>query len=120
MREINFYKTATGRCPVEEFLDSLASKQVQKLAWVMQLVEEITQPSTQYLKKLTNTNDIWEIRAQTGSDIFRILGFFATNDLFIAVHGFQKKSQKVHQSEIRLAENRKKVWYTQQEDKRHE
>lgn len=44
MKEIKFYTTESGRCPVAEFLDSLSSKQAQKTAWVMQLVEEIACP----------------------------------------------------------------------------
>ena len=30
MREIQFYRNASGGCPVEEFLDSLGPKQAQK------------------------------------------------------------------------------------------
>ena len=41
MREIHFYRTDSGLCPVEEFLDSLTAKQAQKVTWVMQLVEEM-------------------------------------------------------------------------------
>jgi len=31
MPEIQFYRTAAGACPVEEFLDSLGAKQAQKV-----------------------------------------------------------------------------------------
>ena len=54
-----------------------------------------------------NTDDIWEIRAQLGSDIFRVLGFFDTPARFIATHGFQKKTQKTPSQEIKTAEKRK-------------
>jgi hypothetical protein len=40
MRTIDFYRTRSGRCPVEEFLDSLTGKQAQKAAWTLQLIEE--------------------------------------------------------------------------------
>lgn len=113
MKDIVFYKTQVGRCPVEDFLDLLDSKNAQKLAWVMQLVEEIPYPPPQYLKKLINTQDIWEIRTQVGSNIFRVLGFFATEAVFVATNGFQKKSQKVPQKEILLAQRRKQDWYLQ-------
>jgi phage-related protein len=63
-----------------------------------------------YLKKLTNTDGIWEIRVQLGSDIFRILGFFENHN-FIATNGFCKKSQKTPSSEIGLAEKRKCEYY---------
>ena len=48
------------------FFDTLNSKQAQKVAWVMQVVEELEQVPVTYLKKLINTDDIWEIRVQVG------------------------------------------------------
>jgi phage-related protein len=108
MIEINFFKSAEGDCPVEEFLDSLTSKQAQKVIWVMQLIEELDKRvPKQYFKKLVNTDDIWEIRVQVGSNIFRILGFFVDKHIFIATNGFQKKTDKTPASEIALAEKRK-------------
>jgi len=37
MREIQFYRNASGDCPVEEFLDGLGPRQAQKMAWVLKL-----------------------------------------------------------------------------------
>jgi phage-related protein len=113
MRGIRFFRLSQG-CPVEEFLDSLTSKQAQKVAWVMQLVEEIEKIPEQYLKKLSNTEEIWEIRVQLGSNIFRILGFFIDKKCFIATNGFQKKTQKTPINEIRLAEKRKTEYLRQE------
>jgi len=41
MRRIDFYKTATGVSPVEEFLDTLSDAQTKKILWVMKLVREL-------------------------------------------------------------------------------
>ena len=41
MREIHFYRKASGDCPVEQFLDGLGPKQAQKVAWVLQVVREL-------------------------------------------------------------------------------
>ena len=76
MREIIFYRTASGKCPVEEFLDSLSAKEAQKVTWVLRLIEELPRIPKQYFKKLTNTDDIWEVRISIGGNIFRILGFW--------------------------------------------
>ena len=108
MREIHFYRMDSGCCPVEEFLDSLAPKQAQKVVWVLQLIEEINIVPIQYFKKLVNTDDIWEVRIQSGSNIYRILGFFDDNNLVVLNHAFQKKTQKTPKKEITLAEERKK------------
>jgi len=108
MIEINFFRNSEGSCPVEEFLDSLTSKQAQKVTWVMQLIEELDKRvPKQYFKKLVDTDDIWEIRVQMGSNIFRILGFFVDKHIFIATNGFQKKTDKTPDNEIVLAEKRK-------------
>jgi hypothetical protein len=40
MKEIIFYKLKSGKSPIEEFLDSLSSKEAQKVVWVLQLIEE--------------------------------------------------------------------------------
>ena len=108
MRTINFYKTSAGRCPVEGFLDALTSKQAQKVAWVLQLVEELPTVPPQYFKKLINTDEIWEVRIQMGGNIFRLLGFFDGATLIILTNGFAKKTQKTPTTEIELAEQRKR------------
>ena len=107
MREILFYRTESDECPVEDFLDTLDSKQAQKVAWVMQVVEELEQVPATYLKKLVNTKDIWEVRVQMGSNIFRFLGFFNHGSFIVLTNGFQKKTQKTPKSEILLSEQRK-------------
>ena len=108
MREIEFYRTDMGKCPIEEFLDSLSGKQAQKIAWVLQLIEELDVIPQTYLKKLVNTDGIWEIRVQVSGNIFRLLGFFDGDNLVVLNHGFQKKSQKTPSKEIKTAETRKK------------
>ena len=113
MRTIRFYRTRTGRCPVEEFLDALTSKQAQKVAWVLQLIEELEVVPSQYFKKLVNTDEIWEVRVQHGGNIFRLLGFFDGATLIILTNGFAKKSQKTPAAEIRLAEARKRDYFEQ-------
>ncbi|MDN4501043.1 type II toxin-antitoxin system RelE/ParE family toxin [Alteromonadaceae bacterium BrNp21-10] len=75
MKTIHFYITEDGDCPVIEFLDSLTAKQAQKVTWVLKLIEELEDIPTTYLKKLVNTDGIWEVRAQAGNNIFRLLGF---------------------------------------------
>ncbi|WP_207216142.1 type II toxin-antitoxin system RelE/ParE family toxin [Aliivibrio finisterrensis] len=63
---------------------------------------------TTYLKKLVNTDNIWEVRVQVGGNIFRLLGFFDGDNLVVLNHGFQKKTQKTPPKEIKIAESRRK------------
>ncbi len=110
MRSISFYKTISGKCPVEDHLDSLSDTQVTKITWVLKVIRETQNISSKYFKKLVNTNDIWEVRVSVGKNIFRLLGFIQDQELIILTNSFQKKSQKTPRKEIKLAEKRKKEY----------
>ena len=110
-REIIFYETASEKCPVEDFLDSLTSQQARKVAWVLELVEEQPSIPSTYFKKLVNTDDIWEVRVSAGNNIFRLLGFFDGQKLIVLDHAFQKKTQKTPKRDIKTAEARKKDYF---------
>lgn len=108
MREIRFYRTLGGRSPVEEFLDALSGKQAQKVVWVLKLIEELDPVPAQYFKKLSGTEDLWEVRAQHGGETFRLLAFFDGSRVVVLVSGFSKKTDKVPLKEIALAEERRR------------
>ncbi len=107
VRRTQFYTTASGRCPVREHLDTLPEKTVRKIAWVLRAVRDLERVPANYLKKLVNTDDIWEVRVDVGRNTFRLLGFFNGQELIVLTNSFQKKSQKTPQGEIRLAAERK-------------
>ncbi len=109
-RETIFYKTASGKCPVEEFLDSLPAKVAQKVTWVLNLIEDIEAIPAQYFVKMPGTDDIWECRIKQGSNIYRIFAFWDGNKV-ILTHGFPKKSQKTPGNEIENAERYKKDYF---------
>ena len=77
----------------------------------MNLFEDTSIVPKQYFKKLKGTDDIWEIRIIFSGDIFRLLGFFEKAGNFIVTNGFIKKSQKTPESEIRIAEERRKKYF---------
>jgi phage-related protein len=108
MREILFYRTDSGGNPIEEFLDSLNAKQARKVTMVLRVIEEFERVPKQYFKKLSGTEDIWEIRAQEGREIYRILGFFEGANRIVLVHVFKKKSHKIRSKDITVAERRKR------------
>ncbi|OGQ93958.1 MAG: hypothetical protein A2521_04285 [Deltaproteobacteria bacterium RIFOXYD12_FULL_57_12] len=112
MRKIIFYCLENGECPVRNFLDSLSSKQVEKVFFVLDLIENFDLVPSKFFKKLGATDDIWEVRIQYGNDIFRLLGFFDGNDLIVLNHAFTKKTQKTPDKEIKTAERRKKDYST--------
>ena len=111
MREVSFYRTASGHCPVEQFLDSLTARQSTKVTWTLRLIEELELVPKQYFKKLVGTDDIWEVRVKVGRDTFRLLSFFDGPKSVVLNHAFAKQTRKIPRSDIRLAEQRKRDYF---------
>ncbi len=107
----------SGKCPVEEFLDSLSPKEAQKVTWVLKLIEELPRVPSHYFKKLVNTEDIWEVRVIFGKNIFRILGFWDGPKLVVLTHAFQKKTQKTPKQAIQIAEARRREYLRRRSEK---
>jgi phage-related protein len=108
MRKIEFYKASSGKSPIQEYLDTLSDKATSKVLWVLKLVKELVPTPTNYFKKLSNTNDIWEARIDVGNNTYRFLGFFDGKKLVVLTNAFQKKTKKTPPQEIKLAEKRKR------------
>jgi len=111
-RSIIFYTTETGRRPVEELLDSLKSKEAQKILWVLKLIQELDRVPAQYFKKLSGSDQIWECRVRTESKAIRIFDFFVNGDTLVLTHGYAKKSQRTDAKEIKLAEKYRSDYLT--------
>jgi len=67
------------------------------------LIENLPRVPELYLKHIENTEGLYEIRVQTGSDIYRIFCFFDKGQLVVIANGFQKKSLKTPKQEIEMA-----------------
>ena len=81
-----------------------------KIIWTFDLIEELQRVPELYLKYIENTDGLYEIRVQQGSDIFRIFCFFDHGQLVVLVNGFQKKSTKTPKQEIEKALKIKKEY----------
>ena len=102
-RIVIFYRTSDGKCPVEDFLDSLPGKVAQKIVWVLKLPEDLDVVPSSYFKKLIGTDEIWECRIQLGSNAYRLMCFFLDRSIVVLTHGFMKKSQRTPAHEIERA-----------------
>ena len=94
-RTIVFYKNY-----FKDFFVKQKSKVKDKIIWTLELIEELHRVPETYLKHIENTEGLFEIRVQYGSDIFRIFCFFDQGKLVVLANGFQKKSQKTPKQEI--------------------
>lgn len=87
----------------EEFFINQRDKAKDKIIWTLELIQELERVPETYLKHIENTDGLYEIRVQQGSDIFRIFCFFDQGQLIILANGFQKKTQKTPKKEIEKA-----------------
>ena len=94
-RTIIFYKDY-----FQDFFVKQRDKVRDKIIWTLELIEDIQRIPETYLKHMENTDGLYEIRVQQGSDIFRIFCFFDQGQLVILMNGFQKKTQKTPKKEI--------------------
>lgn len=105
VRTVKFYK--------QYFLDFFGEqkpKVKEKIIWTLKVIEETRQLPENYFKYLEGTDGLYEIRVQSGGDIFRIFCFFDEGQLIIAVNGFQKKTPKTPVKEIKRALKIKKEY----------
>lgn len=94
----------------DDFYRKQREKVKQKIIWTLELIEDVDHVPEKYLKHLTDTNGLYEIRVKQGSDIFRIFCFFDKGNLILLMNGFQKKTQKTPQKEIDKAISIKKQY----------
>ncbi len=97
-RAIIFYKDY-----FQKFFSEQREKVQDKIIWTFELIEELQRVPETYLKHLENTDGLFEIRIQQGSDIFRVFCFFDEGKLIVLANGFQKKTQKTPKKEIEKA-----------------
>lgn len=97
-RKITFYKDY-----FQTFFERQSKKVKAKIVWTFDLVEDLQRVPETYLKHIEDSDGLYEIRVQVGSDIFRIFCFFDQGQLVVLANGFQKKSQKTPKNEIDLA-----------------
>jgi phage-related protein len=94
----------------KKFFDEQEEKVKAKIIWTIRVVECTEKIPSTYLKHIENTDGLFEIRIQQGSNIFRVFCFFDEGRLVVLANGFQKKTQKTPRKEIKKALKIKKEY----------
>ncbi len=106
---LEYYISETGKCPVKEFIDSLSAESKAKYIFIADLLSEyglnVREP---YVKPVTGSRKLFEMRIKDKQNIHRIFYFAFTGRMLVLLHGFTKKTQKTPVREINLAEKRMK------------
>nr|WP_305983453.1 type II toxin-antitoxin system RelE/ParE family toxin [Roseivirga thermotolerans] len=74
-----------------------------KIQYVLELIRQVDRVPEKFLKHLTGTDGLYEVRIEYQSNIYRIFCCFDEGKLVILFNGFQKKTQKTPQKEIEKA-----------------
>ena len=94
-RTIVFYKDY-----FQKFFAKQDQKIKAKIVWTFELIEDLEKVPSTYLKHITGTDGLYEIRVKQGSNIFRVFCFFDKGKLIVIMNAFQKKTQKTPKKEI--------------------
>ena len=107
---VEFYLTAAGRSPVEEFLEELKATDVDDFAAVLAGLAKLKnrryhrEPLSKSLGK-----GLFELR-HVGKLNTRVLWFFMKGQRIIAVHGVRNKGQTIAAGDLKTATERMGDW----------
>jgi phage-related protein len=100
-----FFKTDEGESPVAEFLNGLDLKTRARFRWSMEQLRVrnvlARPPLVRHLE-----GDLWELREESQTNIYRVVYVFHTGRRIVFLHGFQKKSQKTPARVLETARQR--------------
>jgi phage-related protein len=107
------YYTKDDHNPILEFLTSIPKKDTAKILREIDLLEEFgLSLGMPHIKKLVDSDSLWELRVQYSNNSYRIFYFTLENSCFLMLHAFQKKTDKTPKREIQTALSRKTDYLT--------
>jgi len=105
-RKIIFHKDYFTRFYVEQ-----PPKVQEKIEYVLRIVRQVERVPKTFLQHMEDTEGLYEIRVEYGSNIFRIFCCFDEGNLVVLFNGFQKKTQKTPKEELTLAKRLMKEYF---------
>lgn len=92
-----------------ESLSTLTEKERLKVKYILSLLETEDRIPTRFIKFVRD--ELYELRMQYNSNIYRIFFIFDEEKIVVLFNGFQKKSRKILVSEIERALKIKEEYY---------
>ena len=96
-----------------EFYQNQNEKVKEKIQYVFSLLTQIDRVPEKFLKHLSCSKGLYEIRIEYQSNIFRIFCCFDEGKLVVLFNGFQKKTDKTPKKELKKANNLMKIYFDQ-------
>ncbi|MFZ4544707.1 MAG: type II toxin-antitoxin system RelE/ParE family toxin [Saprospiraceae bacterium] len=72
----------------------------EKIKFVFKLIKQVEKVPERFLKHLTETKGLYEIRIEYQSNIYRIFCCFDKEKIVVLFNGYKKKTQKTPPNEI--------------------
>lgn len=101
--KVCFFRTASGREPAREFLQSLTREQKRAVGEDIKEVQFEWPLGMPRVRKMEP--GLWEVRSQVDGGIVRTL-FAIVGDQMVLLHAFRKKSGKTPATELAVARQR--------------
>ncbi len=102
-----------------EFYKRCNPKLKEKIQYTFELIKQVEKVPEKFLKHISGTEGLYEIRVKSQSNIYRIFCCFDEGNLVVIFNAMHKKTQKTPQKEIEKALILK-ARYFQQKRKRNE
>ena len=94
-----------------EFYQNQETKVKEKIQYVLELIKQVERIPEKFLKHISETDGLYEIRIEYKSNIYRIFCCFDKGNLVVLFNGFQKKTQKTPSGEIEKALKQMKEYF---------
>lgn len=95
----------------KDFKKTLRKDVLMKIYQVFIYIMTTERIPTKFLKNVEGVKDLYEIRVEHESNIYRIFCCFDEGNLVILFNAFQKKTQKTPQTEIERAKRIKEEYF---------
>lgn len=93
----------------EAFVETLEEEVERKIDYGLQLLKTQERLSAKIVKHVGD--GLYELRTEWDGSIFRVFFIFDNDNVVVLFNGFQKKSQRTPQNEIKKAQRIKKEYY---------
>jgi phage-related protein len=94
-----------------DFYLEQTTKVQEKIEFVFHIIKRVERVSKKFLSPMENTDGLFEIRVEYGSNIYRIFCCFDEGRIVVLFNAFQKKTQKTPQKEIEKALRLKREYF---------
>ena len=88
----------------------------KKIEWVLQLIQVTERVPSKFLRHLEGSRGLFEVRVESGGNIFRVFCFFYSGNELVLLNAFQKKTNKTPSKEIDKALNLLEAFHHEQKN----